>query len=329
MSLILPADSVSVSRAAAPLEIFSRGSDAASRVTNLTWFLIILAALVYVAVMVVMLWAVRRNRDRDPLLVDVSDRPTRGVTMGGLVLPGIVLFAVFIVSETAMGHTGDPDHAPLTVHVTAHQWWWEVTYELPDLSSSFKTANEIHVPVGAEVRVLLTSGDVIHSFWVPRLQGKLDVNPGDTNDLRLRASVPGTYWGTCAEFCGSQHANMRLQVVAEDEPSFRAWLSAQEAPAVEPTDAASTLGKQLFVAGPCAMCHTVRGTDALGQVAPDLTHVGSRQMIAAGTLPNTLGNLEAWITNAQSIKPGAKMPNITTYTGAELRAVAEYVASLK
>lgn len=331
MSLILLADTVSRAAQAPqrPLEIFSGASDAASRISALAWFLIALAAVVYVGVMALLLRATRRNRDRDPVLVDLSEPGTRGVTYGGIVMPALVLLAVFVVSETAMGHSGVRTHPPLTIHVTAHQWWWEAQYELPDTSQRFTTANEIHIPVGSEVRILLTSGDVIHSFWVPQLQGKLDVIPGDTNDLRLRARRAGVYWGTCAEYCGAQHANMRLQVVAEPEGEFMDWIGAQSADAQQPRDAVTARGKQLFEGGPCAMCHTVRGTEALGRVAPDLTHVGSRQMIAAGMLPNTLGNLEAWIANAQSIKPGSMMPTITTYEGDELRAVAEYVASLK
>jgi cytochrome c oxidase subunit 2 len=179
------------------------------------------------------------------------------------------------------------------------------------------------------VRLVLATKDVIHSFWVPELQGKIDLIPGSTNKLSLVAKRAGTYHGICAEFCGMEHAKMGLVVVAEDSTTFRQWARAQLAEAAAPTDSLAVAGEQLFESGPCAMCHTVRGTRAGGAVAPDLTHVGSRTTIAAGSLPNTLGNLEAWIANAQSIKPGARMPTITTFSGRDLRAVATYVAGLK
>ncbi len=170
---------------------------------------------------------------------------------------------------------------------------------------------------------------MIHSFWVPELQGKLDLIPGDTNVLDLTAARAGMYRGQCAEFCGQQHAHMALTVVAEPRADYEQWVASQRAPAREPDDSLARLGQQLFVAGPCALCHTVRGTPALGGVGPDLTHMGSRLTIAAGTLPNTLGNLEGWIANAQSIKPGASMPSMTMYGGRELRALATYVSSLR
>ena len=312
----------------APLTIFSSASEAAARVSRLTWFMIVLAAVVYVLVIAYMLIATRRNRARDAAAVDLSDPGTKWIAIAGGALPALVLLAVFVVAETAMGSTHATRPA-VTIHVVAHQWWWEMRYALPDLPDHFVTANELHIPVNREARVVLTTADVIHSFWVPRLQGKIDIIPGDTNDLRLVARTPGTYLGTCAEFCGPQHAHMRIVVVAEDSASFTRWLRAQIQPAPPPSDHDALVGQRLFVAGPCAMCHTVRGTGAMGQVAPDLTHVGSRLTLAAGTLPNTLGNLEAWIANAQAIKPGARMPPITGYSGEELRALAEYVSSLK
>jgi cytochrome c oxidase subunit II len=216
-----------------------------------------------------------------------------------------------------------------TVAVVGHQWWWEIRYLDPDLSQRFVTANELHVPVDRPMRVQLTSADVIHSFWVPELQGKLDLIPGDTNVLTLKAHRPGVYHGQCAEYCGMQHAHMVLLVVADEPESFARWLSAQRAPATEPADSLAALGEQLFVSGPCALCHAVRGTPALAGVAPDLTHFGSRRTIGAGALPNSLGNLEGWIANAQAIKPGVRMPPITQFTGRELRAVATYVAGLR
>jgi cytochrome c oxidase subunit 2 len=310
------------------MSMFSDASDAAGGVKNIAWFMIITAAIVYVVVIGTMIFASRRNRARDPLLVDMSHPGVKWVVIGGVVMPALILAAVFVVGETAMGSY--PHQRPvLTIDVTGHQWWWGVTYHFEQGPAQFRTANEIHIPVGKPVRLLLTSADVIHSFWVPRLQGKLDLIPGDTNDLRLLAKKPGLYRGQCAEFCGEQHAHMAFNVIAEDSATFQRWLGGQLADGAAPTDSITHVGQMLFVGGPCALCHTVRGTSALAQAGPDLTHVASRLTIAAGTLPNTLGNLEAWIANAQSIKPGTKMPTITQYSGTQLRALASYVASLK
>jgi cytochrome c oxidase subunit 2 len=260
--------------------------------------------------------------------VDLSKAGVRPVVIGGFLLPALVLTAVFGVAETALGRL---DHGPpaLTINVTGRQWWWQLEYALPTLGDRFRTANEIHIPVNQPVRLLLTSADVIHSFWVPRLQGKIDAIPGDTNDLRLLATVPGTYIGQCAEFCGAQHARMGITVVVDDSATFAQWLGNQLADGRAPTDSLTADGQRFFVTGPCAMCHAVRGTEAKAQVAPDLTHVGSRLTIAAGTLPTTVGNLEAWITNAKMIKPGTQMPVLAEFSGPQLRAVATYVASLR
>ncbi|MFI5227530.1 MAG: cytochrome c oxidase subunit II [Gemmatimonadales bacterium] len=310
------------------MSMFSDASDAAASVSRIGWLLIVLSAIVFVVVMALMVAGVLRNRDRSASSVDLEDKGVGWLVWGGAVFPGVILVGIFVVSMTAMGRF--PARNPVvTIHVVGHQWWWEADYEFPDRNVRFRTANEIHIPVGRPTRLLLTSADVIHSFWVPRLQGKLDLIPGDTNDLRLVAKRAGRFTGACAEFCGAQHANMGIIVVAEDSTTFAQWVAAQLAPGAEPTDSVTALGQRLFIGGPCALCHTVRGTPAEAQVAPDLTHIGSRSTIAAGTLPNTLGNLEGWIVNAQSLKPGVKMPTITAYSGHELRALAMYVASLK
>ncbi|HEX4682125.1 MAG TPA: cytochrome c oxidase subunit II [Gemmatimonadaceae bacterium] len=311
-----------------PLSMFSTASESAERVSKLAWFMIVLAAIIFTGVIVTMLAAAARNRHRNAVDVDLSDPGTGWIVWGGAVIPGVVLAAIFVVSLGAMGRY--PESGPVvTIHVTGHQWWWQLDYEFPELPQQFRTANEIHIPVGRPVRIILTSADVIHSFWVPQLQGKLDVIPGDTNDLRLVARRPGRYTGACAEYCGAQHAHMGLTVVAEDSTSFKQWAAHQLTDGATPRDSLSAEGRRLFVGGPCALCHTVRGTPALAQVAPDLTHVGSRAMIAAGALPNTLGNLEGWIANAQSLKPGTKMPTLSVYDGGQLHALAVYVASLK
>ena len=312
----------------APQEIFSSATESAERITRLTWFMVALAAIVYVVVIATMLVAMRRRRQQDAREVDLSDPGIRSVVMGGIVGPAVVLAAVFVVAETALGKYPEPSPA-LTVRVTGQQWWWKLDYALPSLPEQFTTANELHVPVGRSVRLLLSSADVIHSFWVPQLQGKIDLIPGDTNELRLVVRRAGVYRGQCAEFCGAEHAKMGIVVVADDSATFARWLRRQLDDARAPADSTLALGQRMVVGGPCSLCHTIRGTSALGRTGPDLTHVGSRLTIAAGTLPNTAGNLEAWIANAQSIKPGARMPTLTAYDGRQLRAVAAYVSSLK
>lgn len=313
-----------------PMSTLWPAGSGADRIATLGWFLIIVAGLVFVAVVVFMGMAISTNRARPRDEVDLTPRSTAIVSWGGAIIPGVILVVTFVVGLAIMG--AFPNRTPahqLTIHVTAHQWWWQADYDYPDLQQRFVTANELHVPVGVPVQIILTSADVIHSFWVPRLQGKLDVIPGDTNDLRILAKQPGVYRGQCAEFCGMQHAHMGLVVVADKPADFKAWATGQLAAAAPPTDSITALGQREFVSGPCALCHTVRGTPALGTVGPDLTHVASRTTIAAGLEPNTLATLEGWIANPQALKPGAMMPANTQFNGLALRALATYVHSLK
>lgn len=217
---------------------------------------------------------------------------------------------------------------PFAVEITANQWWWEVKYISHDVSHTVRTANELHLPVGMPVRVLLKSADVIHSFWVPNLAGKQDLIPGRTNDLVLQPTRVGLYRGQCAEFCGLQHTKMAFDVTVESPAAFQAWWQAQLASAKPPTTPEALAGQQIVTAGPCAMCHAVAGTNASAQVAPDLTHVASRRSIAAGTLPMSRADLQSWVADPQGHKPGSNMPNIPLDKG-QLDAVGAYLASLK
>lgn len=312
-----------------PMSTLGAGSREAARVTHLTWFLIIVAAVVYVIVIGAMVAAVMRRRQAADEEVDLAPVSVRPVILGGAVIPGVILIVLFIVGLGAMRAYPTPlGETPVTFVVTGHQWWWEVTHRDPASNESFRTANEIHVPVGRQVEILLSSADVIHSFWVPRLHGKIDVNPGDTTAIRFTATKPGNYRGQCAEYCGTQHSNMAFAVVAEDSATFERWLAEQRAPAAEPANAQARIGEALVVRGPCASCHTIEGTPASGRLGPDLTHVASRAMIGAGTLPNTRATMEGWISNAQSLKPGVKMPSLPQFTGRELLAMTSYLESL-
>ena len=228
---------------------------------------------------------------------------------------------------TTRGLTAANPDAPV-VRLRGYQWWWEATYTDARPDRVFTVANEIHVPVGQPVRVLLEGPDVIHSFWVPSLAGKQDLIPGRNNEITITAERAGLYRGQCAEFCGLQHAHMAFLVVAEAPADFAAWQDAQRKPAAEPANDEAAAGRRVFLAKPCAACHTVEGTPAAGTLGPDLTHVGSRRTIAAGLLPTTRGSLAAWIADPQTIKPGNNMPMVPL-TSDELRAVSAYLASLK
>jgi len=244
------------------------------------------------------------------------------VVIAGIVVPALILTSVFIVSLHDMnlisGSGGDP---PLTVAVIGHMGWWEGRYP-----NGAVTANEIHIPVGQPVRFDVTSADVIHSFWVPQLGPKIDMIPGRVNTTVLEATSPGRYRGQCAEFCGLQHANMAFFVVADPVSTFDTWVRDQAAPAASPTGEAAQ-GEQAFLGSSCASCHTIRGTNATGTVGPDLTHLASRQTIAAGTLPNDAPDLERWITDPQGVKPGNLMPP-TQLSPGDLAALIDYLRSL-
>jgi cytochrome c oxidase subunit 2 len=242
-----------------------------------------------------------------------------------------VILVVFLIVSAVVGSAvaSTRTGADMELQITGHQWWWEVHYvNGNDPSRSLTTANEIHIPVGKRVHMTLLSGDVIHSLWIPNLNGKRDLIPGRANFLTIEASQPGRYRGQCAEFCGMQHAHMALEVVAQSQAEFGDWFNRQLAPANEPVSPEQIRGHDVFVNGPCALCHTIRGTQAGASVAPDLTHVGSRRLIAAGTLPNTKGHLAGWISNSQSIKPGNRMPPLSL-PSEDLQAVLAYLGSLQ
>ena len=244
-----------------------------------------------------------------------------GVGISTVVLVACAVWTMLTVAAVAM----PAGAADFTVRVTAAQWWWNVRYESADASQVFDAPNEIHIPVGRPVRVELSSVDVIHSFWIPKLSGKMDVIPGQTNVTWLQADKPGAYRGQCGEYCGAQHAHMAMYVVAEEPHEYAAWADRQRA-AAPPARAEARKGEQSFISR-CGACHAVRGTGAGGILGPDLTHLKSRQTIAAGMLPNTPGNLAAWISNAQALKPGTRMPTMAL-SGPELSALMVYLDTL-
>ncbi|MEJ1158699.1 cytochrome c oxidase subunit II [Prosthecomicrobium sp. N25] len=247
----------------------------------------------------------------------------------GIAFPVVVLSALLwhgLSLARDLVVTGAP---ALRVEVTGEQWWWRVAYLDSKGAVRLADANEIHVPAGATVEVVLNTADVIHSFWVPSLAGKLDMIPGRTNRFRIAASRPGIYRGQCAEYCGGQHALMAFTVVALEPAAFEAWWARSAGDAAAPVTEAERRGAALFQVQGCGACHTVRGTEAAGTVGPDLTRLGSRTTIAAGTFPRNPGTLAGWVASAQHLKPGNRMPSYDRLEGRQLRDLAAYLESLK
>jgi len=296
----------------------------ASSIATLWWVLLAIGALVWIIVMVLLLLAVFRRR-REPAPGQELPEPQKLVLLGGAVLPAIVLVVMmFLIMHTLAGISKAGGPNDLTVEVIGHDWWWEIRY--PD--QGFTTANEIHIPVGEPVQLKLSSADVIHSFWVPQLQGKMDLIPGQTNTLWIQADKAGDYRGQCAEYCGLQHAHMAIHVIAEDSGKLDDWMTAQAKPAAQPADAQALNGQQLFMGSACVYCHAIRGNGASGQLGPDLTHLASRGFIGAGVIENNPENLGKWIEDPQHFKPGNYMPP-TNLDNESLNALLSYLETLR
>ncbi|HKT47457.1 MAG TPA: cytochrome c oxidase subunit II [Candidatus Acidoferrales bacterium] len=312
--------------------IFNAAGPASQKIANLfIWVLAVFLIITCVmwALIVMLVGRPRGNfQEHAPVRIGGGHAWVLG---GGFAFPAVILFIVFISGLAIMSdfpiHDG-PKTAP-EIRIVGHQWWWQVEYLEGSVDQHFTTANEIHIPVGRPVDIALASTDVIHSFWVPELHGKVDLIPGQQNSIRIQADRPGAFRGQCAEYCGAQHAHMILLVIADPPEQFESWLSRQRAVAASPTEADAIAGQHVFENRPCGLCHTVRGTEAQGRVGPDLTHFGSRQRLAANMLPNDPADLEAWVTHAQSLKPASYMPNITDFNGLQLREIVAYLQQLK
>jgi cytochrome c oxidase subunit 2 len=264
------------------------------------------------------------RRKRASLPFGGGERAATALVVGlGVAVPIVLLSGLFVWSDIFVIRATDAPRrgsTTLTVRVTGHQWYWEIKYP----GTNAVTANELHIPVGTRVRVVGTTADVIHSLWVPELNRKVDVIPGRENVMLLDADRAGTYPGQCAEFCGLQHAHMEIRVIAESKQRFRRWLANEAAPAAVNT----SRGARVFMREACSGCHQIRGTNARGQVGPDLTHFGSRTMIGAGVLPNDREHLREWIRDPQHSKPGNRMPGLKL-SDADLRALVAYLEGLK
>jgi cytochrome c oxidase subunit II len=252
------------------------------------------------------------------------------VVGGGIVFPVVVLTALLVYDRSLTeALTAPAPPGARRIEVEGRQWWWEVRYPRPGGREPVVTANELHLPTGVPVEISLTTLDVIHSFWAPSLAGKVDMVPGRRNQLTMRADREGVYRGQCAEFCGVQHAGMALVVVAQSPAAFEDWLAREASPAHSPATPEQTGGLEAFLSSGCGGCHTIRGTAALGRLGPDITHIGSRRTLAAGTLANHAGTMSAWISDGDRLKPGNRMPSFAHLDASTVAALTAYLTSLK
>ncbi len=302
------------------LSIFSPASGAAQSIVDLAVLVFAITGLIFLVVEGVLLYSVWRFRQRpgEPTSEPPQIYGSQPIEIAWTAAPTMIVFFLLLVTARTLWEVNAsppdprPDDRALYVTVIGHQWWWEYTYETySGRKLGFSTANELHMPASETetprpVYLKLESADVCHSYWVPRLAGKVDLIPGRTNTLTLQSGTPGLQLGQCAEYCGTQHANMLLRVVVDSPAEFDAWLEAQSRPAVD--DPAEVEGRQAFLAQSCVNCHRVRGTPAAGTYAPDLTHMMSRETLAAGEIENNADNLSRWVRDPQAIKPGCLMP---------------------
>lgn len=242
------------------------------------------------------------------------------------VIPPTILLAIIFAFTLRVMHTSDPPAQASgdDIVVVGHQWWWEVRY--PKLG--VRTANEIHIPAGTNVQFGFESADVIHDFWVPELGRKIDLIPGRHAKIWLAADHPGTYLGACAEFCGKEHAWMRIRVIADDPKAFLAWASHERSPGAALQDEAESRGQRYVMSMPCASCHSINGTSARGVIGPDLTHIASRETLAAGRMQNTPTQLSSWLRDPDAFKPGSRMPNLRL-TDDQRSDIVHYLETLK
>jgi cytochrome c oxidase subunit 2 len=304
--------------------VLDPGSSHALQLAQLSWLLFAAGAIILLVVLLAVLLAIRGPDRLRALLASA-----RAVVWAGMVFPAVTLtvllgYGVWLTRADAVAPR-DPD--ALRIAVVGEQWWWRVHYA--DGDRTVATANEIRIPAGRQVLFTLSSADVIHSFWVPNLGGKVDMVPGRATHLRLRADRTGVFRGQCAEYCGGPHALMALEIVGQSPADFEAWMAGQARPAVEPDSAAARRGRGLFLAAGCGACHTVRGTPAAGTIGPDLTHLASRRSVGVDTLAMTEANIKRFIVDGQHIKPGNLMPPFRIFAGSDLDAMASYLAGLQ
>jgi cytochrome c oxidase subunit 2 len=297
-------------------------SEGAQEIARLYWLTFGIATVIFILVEGLLLYTLFRFRQKDPEVIPPKVHGSTPLEIAWTIAPAIILLMVFVLMVRTMRASAETPGEAMQVQVIGHQWWWEFQY--PELG--IKTANELVVPAGRPVLVGLRSDNVIHSFWIPRLAGKTDVVPGQTNSMWFQADEAGEYRGQCAELCGAQHANMNFMVIALPPDQFSEWAERQQQPAVEATGEAAA-GQEIFMTGQCITCHTIDGTIAQGVLGPNLTHFGSRRGIAGLTLENTPENLARWLAEPQAVKPLNKMV-INKLSQDEIEALVQYLSSL-
>jgi cytochrome c oxidase subunit 2 len=298
-------------------------------IANLFNIVLVIATVVFVVVEGLLLYSAFRFRRK---AADASEpSQVHGNTKAEIawtILPALIVVTLFVLALQGLQALDTPPAEAaddsLTVRVIGHQFWWE--YQYPDLGIT--TATDLVIPTGKAVNLELTSSDVIHSFWIPQLNGKTDAFPNHVNYTWIQANTPGIYYGQCAELCGASHANMRAVVIAKTPEEFDQWVKDHQAGPAEPADELALQGKLIFETGACTGCHTIDGTAAVGKTGPNLTHMGSRTSIAGGMLNNTEGGLRRWLADPPAVKPSSVMPNLNL-TKTEVEALAAYLQSLK
>jgi cytochrome c oxidase subunit 2 len=325
-----------ISACGGPQSALAPAGSAAELIAEMFWWMTGAGIAIWVAVIALALWAAQRSlRDETARATDELPGPAHQrrdsilIIGGGALVPTIVLTALLVYGLAPIPTLLAPaPDGSLRITVVGEQWWWRVRYE-PPAAAPVVLANEIRLPIGEPVEFRLESPDVIHSFWIPSLAGKIDMIPGRVTRLALTPTKTGIFRGACAEYCGTAHALMSFYIVVDQKPAFQRWLADQQAPALEPIESAAVRGRELFFANGCNACHTIRGTSAAGVIGPDLTHVGSRLSIGAGTLTNEIEPLIQWIARTEHTKPGVLMPPFGMLPQEELKALAVYLKGLK
>jgi cytochrome c oxidase subunit II len=316
---------VLLAAACSPDSVLSPEGPDAARIAALAWTLFAMGAAVLAIVLLALGFALL-----GPAAARARLARHRTIVVAGIVFPGVVLTALLVYGVWLTRAALPADTGPGATHieVTGEQWWWRVAYTDAQ-GNRIATANELRIPVGRTVTLTLTSADVIHSFWVPRLAGKLDMIPGRATRLQLQADREGVFRGQCAEYCGGAHALMAFEIVAVPPTEFEAWLRREAQPATEPASDTGRRGRDLFLAAGCGSCHAIRGTEAAGAIGPDLTHLGARRSLGANILPMTPDNLARFIAGSQHLKPGNPMPEFRIFSALEMSALAGYLSELR
>ena len=302
-----------------PQSALDPGGVAAERIAELFWQMLAGAVVIWCMVLGTAVYASRR-----PPSAWSDSKALAMILWAGAILPTVVLAGLLVHGLRLMPELRVSNHSDLRIEVVGEQFWWRVTYQVPG-QPPVVSANEIRMPAGATVEVVLDSPDVIHSFWIPSLAGKTDLIPGRTTRQQLKPSKPGIYRGACAEFCGSSHALMAMIAVVMEPADFEEWLAAEAGPAAP----SPGRGADAFHAHGCGACHTVRGTKAAGVIGPDLTHLGSRHSVGAGILENTPDAIARFVAHTEALKPGVRMPAYAMLPGDELDALATWLDSLQ